>query len=37
VPFPGVSQGLGGGLDAVGFRVHGYGLAVPAARRQPKK
>src|ERR1700754_4946072 len=35
--FPGVSQCLGGGLDAVGFGVHPYDLAVPAARRQPKK
>src|SRR5262245_32508530 len=37
VALPGVSQGLGRGLDAVGFRVHGYGLAVPEALRQPKK
>ena len=35
VIFPGVSQGLGGGLDAVGFGMHPQRLAAPGPRRQP--
>ncbi|MEH2565846.1 hypothetical protein V1289_005473 [Bradyrhizobium sp. AZCC 2289] len=36
VVFPGVSQCLSRGVNAVCFRMHGIDLAAHSARRQPK-
>jgi hypothetical protein len=33
VIFPGVSQGFGGGLNGVCFRVHATGITAHAVRR----
>jgi hypothetical protein len=33
VIFPGVSQGFGGGLSGVCFRMHGTGITAQLARR----